>query len=77
VQVFLQQLREDGSATRALVLTATSGQVREALKAGADVALRRDTSIRQLSAAVDRLRHTSSPDEPEPNGEILAGGVGT
>jgi CheY-like chemotaxis protein len=77
VQAFLQQLRQDGLATHTLVLAVTTGQVRAALDAGADAALRRDASIRQLSATVDRLRHTRSPEEPEPNGEILVGGLGT
>lgn len=77
VQVFLQQLRQDGLATRALVLAATSSQVREALTMGADAALRRDATLRQFSATVDRLRHTRQVDEPEPNGEVLVGGLGT
>jgi DNA-binding NarL/FixJ family response regulator len=71
VQVFLQQLRRDGLAIQALVLATTSGQVREALNAGADIALRRDTSLRQLSAAVDTLQYARIADEPEPSSEVL------
>ena len=50
VQVFLQQLKQEGLRTHSLVLAATSGQVRRALAAGADAALRRDVSTRQLGA---------------------------
>jgi DNA-binding NarL/FixJ family response regulator len=71
VQVFLQQLRRDGLAIHALVLAATSGQVREALNAGADIALRRDASLGQLGAAVDTLNHARFADEPEPGSEVL------
>ena len=55
VREFLRQLRQHQLATYALVLAATSSQVRHALAEGADVALRRDASIRQLSTAVDGL----------------------
>lgn len=72
VRVFLQQLRQDGLATHALVLAATSGQVREALMLGANAALRRDASIRQLSAAVDTLQYARIADEPEPSSEVLS-----
>jgi DNA-binding NarL/FixJ family response regulator len=72
VQVFLQQLRQGGLATHALVLAATNGQVREALTMGADAALRRDTSLRQLSAAVDTLQYARIADEPEPSSEVLS-----
>ena len=72
VRVFLQQLRKDGLATYAFVLAATSSQVRHALAAGADVALRRDASIRQLSNAVDQIPlHVTGA--PEPDDEILSG----
>lgn len=60
VREFLQQLRQEGLQTRSLVLAATSSQARHALAAGADVALRRDTSIRQLSAVVNGLHLASS-----------------
>lgn len=62
VRVFLRQLAEEGLETRSLVLATTNGQVRYALAAGADTALRRDASIRQLSAAVDGL-HRANPGE--------------
>lgn len=52
VDVFLRQLKREGLETRSLVLGATSAQVRAALAAGADAALRRDASIRQLGAVV-------------------------
>ena len=52
VHVFLRQLRQEGLETRSIVLAATSAQVRAALVAGADAALRRDASIRQLGAIV-------------------------
>ena len=72
VREFLQQLRKEGLETRSLVLAATSSQVRYALAAGADVALRRDSSIRQLSNAVDQLPlHVTGA--PEPDDEILSG----
>ena len=67
VRVFLQQLRSAGLATRSLVLAATSGQVRHALAAGADAALRRDSSIGQLSATVDGFRSASMEAGPEPH----------
>ncbi len=60
VRVFLQHLKQARLATRALVLAWTSSQVRQALDAGADAALRRETSIGQLSNAVDRLQHARS-----------------
>lgn len=62
VQVFLQQLKQDGLVTHALVLATTHGQVRQALATGADAALRRDASIRQLRAEVDRLHRTRLAD---------------
>jgi DNA-binding NarL/FixJ family response regulator len=60
VQVLLQQLKDEGLATQSLVLTASSAQVRRALAAGADAALRRDTSIQQLGAAVAGLRRANT-----------------
>ena len=59
VQELLRQLKQEGLETRSIVLAATSGQVRRALAAGADAALRRDTPIGQLNAVVagfDRKR---------------------
>jgi DNA-binding NarL/FixJ family response regulator len=64
VQLFLRQLKQDGLETRSLVLTATSSQVRGALAKGADAALRRDASIRQLSAIVAGF-HGEDPAEME------------
>jgi DNA-binding NarL/FixJ family response regulator len=61
VRELLRQLEQEGLATRSLVLTATIGQMRQALAAGADAALRRDSSIRQLSITVDGL-HPDSTD---------------
>lgn len=52
VHVFLRQLKRDGLKTRSLVLAATTAHVRAALAAGADAALRRDASIRQLGEVV-------------------------
>jgi CheY-like chemotaxis protein len=52
VHVFLRQLKLEGLETRSIVLAATTAQVRAALAAGADAALRRDASIRQLGAVV-------------------------
>ena len=62
VREFLRQLEQDGLETRSFVLAATSGQVRQALVAGADAALRRDASIRQLGAAVASL-YPASPED--------------
>lgn len=70
VREFLQQLRQEGLGTRSIVLAATSGQVRHALAAGADAALRRDTSIRQLSAVVDGLHIAIPGDVQEGSGEV-------
>jgi DNA-binding NarL/FixJ family response regulator len=55
VQVFLQRLKQYGLETRSLVLTETSGQVRRALAAGANAALRRDVSSGQLGAVMAGL----------------------
>ena len=74
VQVFLQQLRQDGLATRALVLATTHGQVREALATGADGALRRDASIRQLTAKVDRLYRARLVDREEASSAAFSDG---
>jgi DNA-binding NarL/FixJ family response regulator len=62
VRVFLQQLKHEGLRTRSLVLAATSDQVRRALAAGADAALRRDASLGQFSAVVAGL-HRANPGE--------------
>jgi two-component system NarL family response regulator len=65
VRELLRQLDREGLATRSLVLTATSGQVRHALAAGADAALRRDASIRQLSATVASFYLANPEDGPD------------
>lgn len=65
VQVFLQQLKVEGLRTHSLVLAATSGQVRRALVAGADVALRRDVSTGQLGAATAGFSRTGPVAMPE------------
>lgn len=52
VQMFLRQLKQEGLPTRSLVLVATDSDVRRALAAGADAALRRDSPSRQLGASV-------------------------
>jgi DNA-binding NarL/FixJ family response regulator len=62
VRELLRQLEREGLGTRSLVLTLTSAQVRRALAAGADAALRRDSSIRQLSVTVDGLHHANSKE---------------
>ena len=64
VQELLRQLQREGLVTRSIVLAATSGQVRRALAAGADAALRRDASIGQLSAVVAGF-HGRRPAEME------------
>ena len=68
VRELLRQLRRKGLGTRSIVLAATTGQVRYALAAGADAALRRDASIGQLSAVVDRfqLGHTADTGAARP-----------
>jgi DNA-binding NarL/FixJ family response regulator len=68
VRIFLRQLRSEGLPTRALVLAATHGQVRNALAAGADAALRRDVSIRRLEEVVDRLQRTHPGQAPDESG---------
>ena len=72
VQVFLQQLKKAGLRTHSLVLAATSSQVRRALAAGADAALRRDVSTSQLGAALDRFSGTGTV-MGEPSDPIQAG----
>ena len=62
VREILRQLEQEGLRTRSLVLATTNGQVRQALAAGADAVLRRDSSIRKLSEAVDGL-HQANPRE--------------
>ena len=69
VQVFLQQLGQEEQRTRSLVLAATSGQVRRALAAGADAALRRDASIRHLGDVVAGFHRASSRDAQDLSGE--------
>lgn len=72
VRVFLQHLKQARLATRALVLAATSSQVRQALDAGADAALRREASIGQLSTAVDKLC-LATAGAVQVDGQILTG----
>lgn len=72
VRVFLQHLKQARLATRALVLASTSSQVRQALDAGADAALRREASIGQLSSAVDRLNRTHPEDLQEASSATLS-----
>jgi DNA-binding NarL/FixJ family response regulator len=74
VQVFLRQLKREGLETHSLVLAATSGQVRHALAAGADSALRRDVSIRQLSEVVAGFHRASPGEIQESNNETTTGG---
>jgi two-component system nitrate/nitrite response regulator NarL len=74
VREFLRQVEQEGLETRSLVLAATSGQVRHALAAGADAALRRDVSVRQLSAVVAEFYRANTVEVPEPDDEILSGG---
>ena len=52
----LRQLEHEGLESRSLVLAATNGQVRRALAAGADAALRRDVSASHLGATVAQFR---------------------
>jgi DNA-binding NarL/FixJ family response regulator len=68
VREFLRQVEQEGLETRSLVLAATSGQVRQALAAGADSAVRRDVSVRQLSAVLDGL-HRANPGEVQRSDE--------
>lgn len=74
VQVFLRQLKCEGLETHSLVLAATSGQVRHALAAGADSALRRDVSIRQLSAVVAGLHRANPGKAQKSDEEVFSGG---
>jgi DNA-binding NarL/FixJ family response regulator len=60
VREFLRQLELDGLETRSLVLASTYAHVRHLLAAGADAALRRDSSTRKLTEAVDGL-HQANP----------------
>jgi DNA-binding response OmpR family regulator len=73
VQVFLQQLKREGLETRSIVLAATSAQVRGALAAGADVALRRDATARQLSAHVTGFYRAVPGEVPEDSGDVVSG----
>jgi DNA-binding NarL/FixJ family response regulator len=72
VRVLLRQLQQEGLETRSLVLATTSGQVRHALAAGADSALRRDVSIRQLSAVVAGFSRAKSGEISEADRGIEA-----
>ena len=60
VRQLLWQLESEGLNTFSLVLAATSAQVRQALVAGASAALRRDSSIGQLRAVIDRFQRSGS-----------------
>jgi DNA-binding NarL/FixJ family response regulator len=73
VREFLRQLEQEGLETRSLVLATTSGQVRHALAAGADAALRRDVSIRQLSAVVAEFYGANRGRIPESDDGIPSG----
>ncbi len=57
----LRQLEQEGLETRSLVLAATNGQVRRALAAGADAALRRDVSTSQLGAVTAGFSRSVAP----------------
>lgn len=74
VRVFLQQLKQEGLRTRSLVLAAASDQVRRALAAGADFALRRDVSLGRLSAVVDGILSGDLVEIREPEEEIPSRG---
>lgn len=74
VREFLRQVEQEGLETRSLVLATTSSQVRHALAAGADAALRRDVSIRQLSAVVAGFSRAKPREISESDDEILSGG---
>ena len=65
VQVFLQQLKAEGLTTYSLVLSTTNAQVRRALAAGADAALRRDASLTRLHAAVAGFADAGGNQAPE------------
>ena len=69
----LRQLEQEGLETRSLVLAATNGQVRRALAAGADSALRRDVSTSQLGAVTAGFSRSYSTARQEcdetPSGE--------
>ena len=68
VQELLRLVEQEGRGIRSLVLVATTSQVYRALAAGADAALRRDASIRELGAAVAGLQPAHTGAEPEPDG---------
>ena len=65
VQVLLQALKQEGLTTFSLVLAATNGQVRRALAAGADAALRRDASLPRLHATVARFNSGARKEVPD------------
>ena len=67
VQEFLRLLRQEGRNTRCLVLAETTSQVYRALAAGADAALRWDTSLRELGAAVAGLQQAHARAESGPD----------
>ena len=68
VQEFLRLLEQEGRHIRSLVLVATTSQLYRALAAGADAALRRDVSIRELGTAVAGLhRIRAGADAEEEN----------
>lgn len=70
VREFLRQLEREGLATRSVVLAATSGHVRHALAAGADAALRRDASLRQLSAVLAEFQPAYPAEVQEASSEV-------
>jgi DNA-binding NarL/FixJ family response regulator len=70
VRVFLEHIQQEGLPIRSLVLGATNRQVQRALAAGADVALRRDTSTARLGAAMVglyRVRPAAHLDSTDTN----------
>jgi DNA-binding NarL/FixJ family response regulator len=73
VRELLRQVEQEGLETRSLVLATTNGQVRRALAAGADAALRRDASIRQLGTVVAEFYPANTVETPEPDDEIPQG----
>ena len=67
VQQFLRLVGHEGRETRSLVLAETTSQVYRALAAGADAALRWDTSLRELGAAVAGLQQAHARAESGPD----------
>ena len=70
VRFFVQYLKEARLGAGTLVLAATSVQMHQALAAGADAALRRDASTRQLGDVVARF-HGTGPEVPQADGQVL------